>query len=340
MARLGLDLEIYHVYSRFLFPLLRNMYDYTVGLLPIPSVYLLCLLILFVLYRKFRRKAGASVGFSLKTFLINTGNFGGWFVCLFYILWAFNYYRPGFANQINLPDVKIDSSIIIQEFVQISDLLVKERKRISIDSNELHLNVNWTLLENELRITQTKLLRDWGDQIYGRVRVRALYPKGLLLCISTAGVYIPFAFEGNIDAGLNSMQWPCTAAHEMAHGYGYTDEGVCNLIGFLSCMMSEASYIRYSGLLSYWKYLYSDVKKLNAEIANRQYSGLFTGVKSDLKAIHRDINKYPDILPELRDVVYDSYLKTNGIQKGLTSYNEIVTLVLRWKKSGYFFNFY
>ena len=75
---------------------------------------------------------------------------------------------------------------------------------------------------------------------------------------------------------------------------------------------------------------------LSEERADNVYASMLPGVKADLKAIRKDINRYPDILPWFRDVIYDLYLKSHGMSDGLASYDGIISLVLTWKKeAGY-----
>ena len=275
----------------------------------------------------------------MKHLAFSIFNFWGWVLSLFYFLWAFNYYGPNIEKKLSLPDISIDSLQLLSEIKEITEIMIHERNKLSLDTTELRLQIDWFSMENEIRKVQTEILSEWGDKVHGRVRVRRLYPEGLLLRISTAGVYIPFVSEGHIDPGMHAIQWPFTAAHEMAHGYGYTDEGVCNFIGLLTCIKSKEPYIRYSGLLSYWRYLFYDVKLLYPESAKEIYMTVGPGVKADLTAIRREMNRFPDILPEIRDILYDSYLKSHGVEKGLKSYNEIILQVLKWRKTSHAFPF-
>ncbi len=45
------------------------------------------------------------------------------------------------------------------------------------------------------------------------------------------------------------------------------------------------------------------------------------------------IERYPDIIPLARSFVYDSYLKMQGMEDGLGSYNQIVMWVEQWLQS-------
>ncbi|MCB0582976.1 MAG: DUF3810 family protein, partial [Phaeodactylibacter sp.] len=72
------------------------------------------------------------------------------------------------------------------------------------------------------------------------------------------GLYFPFTGEGHIDAGLHPLQKPYVMAHELAHGYGFGDEGTCNFLGYLACIGSDDPVIAYIGHLNYWRTLAAD----------------------------------------------------------------------------------
>ncbi len=150
--------------------------------------------------------------------------------------------------------------------------------------------------------------------------------------ISTAGFYLPFTGECNIDAGLHPIQLPFVVAHEYAHAYGITDEGSCNFLAYLSCNQSADPFVRYAGSLSYWRYIAGNYQAYYPKEYALFRKQLPKGIIADLDAINANGRKYPDILPRVRDFAYDSYLKSQGIEEGLESYSRIIMLVKAWKE--------
>ncbi|MFZ1748710.1 MAG: DUF3810 family protein, partial [Saprospiraceae bacterium] len=294
IAGLGFELQFFEFYHLWIFPVVRIIYDYTFGLIPVPVIYVLFLILVYFgvlnIYRAVKKYGEMSLRAWILNGLIFWLNFLGTTIFLFYFLWGFNYYRPSIEEQLRLADVHIDSTGLLNEYINLTNELMHERKAITSDSSELQGILNWGEIENDIRDVQEDLLTSWGDHIHGRVRVRRLFPQGMLLRISTAGVYIPFVSEGHIDPGMHGVQWPFTAAHEMAHGYGYTDEGVCNFIGLLTCLKSENHFIRYSGLLGYWRYLFYELCERYPDEAKVQYKMLDAGVKNDLSAIRQALD--------------------------------------------------
>ena len=55
------------------------------------------------------------------------------------------------------------------------------------------------------------------------------------------------------------------------------------------------------------------------------------GIKNDLPAIREEMNKYPDILPAVRDAAYNSYLKAQGIDDGIKNYDRVTMLAHAWR---------
>ena len=222
----------------------------------------------------------------------------------------------------------VDKEYLISEIDKVVIELEALRYQVSaIDSlplSESHIPDD---LEDEIRDNLESLLNEWDMPTVGKVRVRKLSPKGILLRFSTAGVYVPFAFEGHIDKGLHPIQWPFTMAHEMTHGYGYGDEGACNFIGYLACLRSDNPIVKYSAKRAYWRYLMTDLRQLDEELYAQYWRALPIGIQNDVRDVIKYMDRYPDIMPDVRDKVYDSYLKSHGVQAGLANYSHMIKYV-------------
>jgi hypothetical protein len=187
-------------------------------------------------------------------------------------------------------------------------------------------------LENTMRSGLKKQLNQYGYPTPGIVRARQLWPKGLLLRISTAGVYIPFTGEGNVDAGLHFLQLPFVLAHEMSHAYGFGDEGTCNFLAYLTCTESSDPFLKYVGYLYYWRYVASEYQSIQPKKYKEFRSTLPPGLIADLTAIQEEMEKYPDIFPGIRDATYNAYLQAQGIHEGMKNYDRVIMLVHAWRK--------
>lgn len=322
-------------YLHGVFPKLRIIYDNTLGRLPFAVVYLFApLLVLLFGYRFWKlvstrtwQAAGGFVKFLLIFALV--------IYLLFYWSWAFNYKNQPLRDHLILPKITPDSFKVYDEAMHVLELITPLRDSISRDSQALDKSFYPKDTEDKLRSSLVQILQGWKLPTDGKVRVRTLKPDGVLLRFSTAGIYIPFLFEGHIDDGLAYIHRPFVMAHEMAHGYGITDEGDCNFIAVLVCANSDDIYIRYSGLLAYWRYLANSLVRVAPGMGTKAIDARPVSIVNDVNHIRERVNSYPDLLPNYRDLIYDTYLKSHGVTGGLESYGAVVNMMHMWKKTAF-----
>lgn len=321
------------LYTRGLYQLFRVLWDHSIALSPIPLVYILFFALLFWLFITIqKRKKHATVLAWFKSFALSFFAFAGGFIFLFLLLWGFNYGRVPIETQLDLAEPNMTFDELIEDFDASTQKIIAFRQMIpEVDTNALDASFMPPSLEEETRANVEAILGQLGFPTYGRVRGREINPKGVLLRISTAGIYIPFVAEGHIDNGLHPLQKPFTLAHEMMHGYGFTDEGTCNFLAYLACQLSEKPLIQYAGELGYWRYLAFSYRRQEEMSYLDKRKKLPIGIRNDLYSIYVNGQNYPDILPSFRDAAYDSFLKSQGVEEGLNSYNKIVKLVRAYR---------
>jgi len=325
------------VYSRGIFLGIRCLLDYTLGWMPVPVVLIVIVgLIIFLFYKirnlikthqSFPHTLGR-IGLSLVSFLMGT-------IFLFLVMWGFNYGRLPLEKTMNLQPQPLSTEQLKSELQINTSEVANARMAIpNITDSAVVKQFLPDDLENAIRADVEALLEKLDYPTVGTVRGRLLEPKGILLRFSTAGVYFPWTGESNVDAGLHPVQIPFTLAHEFAHGYGFTDEGTCNFLAYLACTQSDNKFFQYSAQLSYWRYVASSYRRHDREAYKTFFKTLPKGVVADLYAIDANSNKYPDILPEFRDVAYDTFLKTQGVKEGMKSYSRVVMMVKAWRDLG------
>jgi hypothetical protein len=322
------------LYSRGLFLGIRWSIDYLLAWSPIPLIYLFILGLLFGLVRWTRRFIGkkASAGKKILDFGLSTFAFMGGVVFLFQFLWGFNYGRIPLERQLGLHPEPLTPAQLREELDLETHKMLKYREILAgADTSALSSELAPPDMERQLRAALVGWLGENDFPSAGRVRGRLLYPRGIFLRFSSAGLYFPFTGEGHVDAGLHSLQVPYTMAHEMAHGYGFTDEGVCNFLAYLACARSEDPFIAYAGRLSYWRALAANFRAYNRENYPEWRARLPAGLRADLDAINDNMARYPDLMPKLRDYAYDAYLKSQGVQEGMLSYNRVIMLARAWR---------
>lgn len=324
-------------YSRGLFVGLRFFWDHSLALVPFPLLYPAIFLLLFILIRLVIRSIKKETNWARRLLRLGMNLLalvlGG--VGLFCWLWGFNYSRIPIEQQLGLEKITPQKAGIIQEIdstvKRLSLLRMAIKKSDSSALTATHLPGD---LEQMVRTSLESLLADMAYPHVGRVRGRKILPKGWLIGMGATGIYIPFVGEGHYDGALHPVQHPAVLAHEMSHGYGFTDEGVCNFLAFLACDRSAHPMIQYAGNLMYFRYLSHDLFRMDPAYYRQLIPNLPQGIQADLEAIRENRKRYKAWFPDVSRKVYNRYLKSQGVTEGIKSYNRVVGLVAAWKEKG------
>lgn len=163
-------------------------------------------------------------------------------------------------------------------------------------------------------------------------------PKGLIFpwilsVQNLSGVYSPFTVEANYNSAMVGYYKPFTACHELSHLRGFMQEEEANFIAFLSCRGSEETQFRYSGNLMGWVYCMNVLYKVDYQAWEEVRSELAPEVEADLQANREFWAKYDGAVAEVSDRVNDTYLKANGQEKGVQSYNHMVDLIVAYYRT-------
>ena len=330
------------LYSRGLFLVIRFIIDSTLGLLPFATIYLLLIYLGYKVARaigsyikffqlKWRKTTDLSVIcfaidqlFSLVAFLAMS-------IFLFFFMWAYNYQRLPLEQQLGLEIKTMTADDLALEAKWIMNKCTDLRAKISnSDTSALDEAFFPDNLEKSMRQLLVEELERYNYPTLGAVRGRSLYPKGILLGFQASGVYIPFTGEGHIDAGLHILQKPFTVAHELAHGYGFGDEAVCNFWAYITCIASDNPAIQYVGYLTYWRYVFSELGRINREQYLAIRATLPKNMDNDLQAVYQNNDQYPDFFNTAP--LYATYLASQGVKEGIRSYNRMVLLIAEWRK--------
>lgn len=328
--------SIEYVYSRGIFLGIRAVLDYTIGFIPIPMFYIFFILLAGFLGKYIKKGLQQKKPFKerITKFGFHVVRFFSIIIIWFLLIWGYNYARIPIENQLDL-SLKLLSIEDIQEETQWTTRKAIELRKLveDTDTNALGEEFLPKDLEKEMRASLKSVLAELSYSTFGRVRARELH-AGVLLRLRTAGIYWFFVGEGNVDSGLHPLQKPFTIAHEMAHGYGFGDEGTCNFLAYLACLKSNHAYVRYAGMLAYWRYIAREYKiRLPQNYEQFRGANLSKGMVNDLEAIYENAQKYPSLFDGVRDATYDTYLKAQGLEDGLENYNRVVILVNAWKRS-------
>jgi Protein of unknown function (DUF3810) len=326
-------------YSRGVYQGIRFVFDYTLGYLPFASFYIFWIGIILYWFILIKTSPKIHVFWNRIGFWsIKILSFIGLILGIFYWVWGYNYQRKSVVEMINLNPMPLDTAALWDE-LRIETKICDSLRNILMKTDTNAMNDErffFKKTEDTVRLCVQNWLFQNNYPAKSKVRGRILYPKGLLLGFGAAGLYWPFIGEGNIDAGLHPLQKLPTMAHEMSHGYGFGDEGICNFIAYAACYQHPNPYISYSNRLSYWRTVAANCKKSDPKrYQSTFYPFIPAGIRQDVRAIQRQMDKYDEFFPKIRYQVYDSYLKSQGIGVGMLNYEEVIMLVRSMRKKEY-----
>lgn len=323
-------------YSRGLYQTLRSIFAHSLGYLPFAGFYLFWAGVVLFWWRQWRRRpSGQGRKTALTFWILRVAGFAGLLTGSFCWLWGFNYARVPLQEQLKLTSEPLDSVYLWHELASETRCLDSLRSIIAgNDTSALEGEGHWPPeAEQTVRKAVEKWLTTNGFPVTGGVRGRIIYPEGLLFKFGAAGIYWPFVGEGNIEGALHPLRKLPSMAHEMSHGYGFCDEGVCNFIAYQACSGAEDPYLSYCARLDYWSTLANACLSTDVERYDRDFRPYIPrGMVADIHAIRRQHARFKEFAPQLRYKVYDAYLKSQGIASGMLNYDEVLLLVHAWRK--------
>ncbi|WP_339903516.1 DUF3810 family protein, partial [uncultured Cyclobacterium sp.] len=218
-------------YTTGLYPLVRALLDHTLLLLPFPALYLLFILLIYLGYRfvrkLFKRESRKQGLFLLPRVILN---FLGLLIFSFLTLWAYNYYRVPLYQKLKLSPSPLSIGLLIEEMETTQQSLQSLRDKVQPDSKKWADIPDFTIQSALIRDEMKSMLREWEHGGKGSPVVKQFYPEGTLRRLGIFGIYFPFTGEAYLDPSLHPLEKSFTMAHELAHGFGITDEGEANFM--------------------------------------------------------------------------------------------------------------
>lgn len=158
--------------------------------------------------------------------------------------------------------------------------------------------------------------RDWPMLAASKSSVLA---EPFMRAAGVSGFFNPLGHEAIVSSGLLDIERPVVMAHELAHAYGYANEGEANFIAVVSTLTSDDPAIRYCGWLFLWLY-----------VRDRDLDGLLDeGPRRDLLAIFGRIRSQTvEWLSSAQTKVLDVFLRANRVPGGVRSYSQVVLLTV------------
>ncbi len=323
-----------NIYQQALYPAIRKILDILFSSIDLNFFWIIWLIFFILLgWFIYRSKKKFTTYQTIGRTLVYIINSSIVIVILFYWLWGFHYKMSPMQDYLNLEIIKLKENKLKEELNNTLDAMLYLRQENSIgDSLSFHQILPINEDDDQLYIAAENLFYELRLKVYSKPGLKKFKPKGALLRLKTLGFYNPFTGECNIESDLHPIQSYFIKAHEWTHAQGITDEGDANFLAYLITTQSQVPEIVYSGYMEYFRYLLSDLRKMNPELYSATLEVLPYGVRQELLEIRASFQKYPDFMPKFRDKFYDSYLRVNGISEGMDSYNRIVMMVVAYQR--------
>jgi hypothetical protein len=187
--------------------------------------------------------------------------------------------------------------------------------------------------ETELREMLVVTMHEFGWKTSGEVRCRVVSPSGWMRKLGIAGIYWPYSAEGHIDDSFLFSTKLFSMIHEMSHGYGVTDEGEANFIALKTLLDQEDAFFRISGELGLLRDALGKLKHINEQLYLIRREALDPKSTLLLDELNANSSQYPPFFPGLATFLNDIYLKMQGVEAGIESYNQYLWMASKYVKN-------
>lgn len=316
-------------YSTNVFLSIRHFYNQLNHFFHFPISYIFLVIsiayLLFLIYRFFKK------GKSKTAIFLNISNFLGILFFVFYLVWGYNYNRPTLESKLLSPlDQEIQTQELRDEIANISQKAIELRRSIIADSLPFSVLTTDKEVGKMVKLSLSESLPKF-NKLISNIPIRSL-PDGLLMNCGIVGQYFPFTGESNFDVGMHDIRKPVVIAHELFHAMGHCLESDCDFLAYHYMKSSNSVYIRYSAEMEYLKYLLNDLRQRDTLDFKQNLPKLIPiALKMDFDAIRENRLKYEGFFSVLGDGVNNLFLKFQGVQEGVKSYDKLVPMVYKWK---------
>ncbi len=247
---------------------------------------------------------------------------------LYMLTCGVNYYRDSFSHKSGIEADQYTVQQLADLFGYVATQLNEVGDQVATDGDGLMLLTDDC---SQAAVTAMKKLGTAYSDLSG------YYPQPKLLLFSTllsvqqvTGIYSPFTVEANVNSDMVPYNIPFTMCHELSHLKGFMSENEANFIAFLACYYSDSWEFRYSGLMMAYIYSGNALYKVDYDSWYQVRSTVSSNVLADLQANTEFWAQYEGTISELQTSVNDSYLKINGQEDGVSSYGQVLDLMLAW----------
>lgn len=242
-----------------------------------------------------------------------------------------NFSRLSVSELLKLPDKQYTADEL---YILTSDLAIKAsaaRTKLKEDENGYAvLSVSQSELLLLADDCYDSLKQEYPFLVTAVWRVKPVILSRAWSYTGYTGVYCPWLPEASINVDVPDCDLGHTAAHEIAHTIGFAKENECNFLGWLACSKSGQIDYEYSGHLQAFIYCSNALYDADRELWKKAYENCSDGVIRDLKQRREYWKQFEGEVMESSQSFNDTFIKVNGVESGVLSYDEMVELMLKY----------
>lgn len=330
-------------YSEKLYPVIRDAVSTATRQLPFSvaefSLYFVAVLISVLAVKRLIKlillKKEAFIRF--LSFVISLIIAASYTVFAFYAMWGLNYYRTPIAKRFDLPERKYTAEELYEVCTDLAEKAKALREEVRVDTGGVFCGSF-----DEMKKSVAEAYARFGaarPSFKANVpEVKSVMASEYLSRCGISGIYIFLTEEANVNTNEPFLYLPFSAAHETGHFIGYAREEEASFLAFLVCREAQDPAVAYSGYMHALVNCGNALAAADAELYAELRAYYSAGMNADLADYSAYYNKYFGTKTwEKSNELNDSYLKINSQEKGVLSYNEDVSLILRFYDSLGFF---
>ena len=248
---------------------------------------------------------------------------------VFNIFWGLNYNRPPMEKEMGI-------SLGSYSTENLRDVLDELKIKLdAIDSTSrlyrTDLHRKKTLFQEAVE-TYHSVSQELPELKYNFPSVKPSLYSYLGNYLGFTGYYNPFSGEAQANTTVPTFVQPFTTCHEIGHQLGYAKENEANFAGFLAARSSLNPAFKYSVYFDMYSYTIREMYRRDSITAKELIKQLRPNVREDFKTISQFYKRYENPFEPIIRKLYGKYLKANEQPAGLKSYNEVVAMLIGYKK--------
>jgi len=257
-------------------------------------------------------------------------------VTLFYTLFVFSFAAAYHGSTLEAKLGIERKAVSAEELYATASILLEKAEELTDDVNFKYAGKS--VMPYDLD-KMNALLNDAYEKVYEKYNFISEFRSNIKYIVLSepmtythiSGVYTFYTGEANLNINFPDYTLPYTAAHELSHQRGIAREDEANFMAFLVCLESDDPYIRYSGYINLFEYVFSALYKASPDMYYDILDRMNLRIRYELISYSEFFDKYRQtVVSEVSGAVNDTFLKAQGQKEGTKSYGRVVDLAVAY----------